>query len=112
MKPEVLDYEILTQTRALIADPKHWVRGAPFAKWINGQQFACALEIADSFCILGALSKVLGINSALEIRHNPAFHRLIEAMGGDPISYNDRHTHGEVLAMVDKALALTMARMK
>ncbi len=92
---------ILQRARARIASPANWLR-----RLDSANQHGCRVDpkhpSACRFCLLGAIQAEC--DSRLEVdvvcnwvidTHNPT-HAIV--------SYNDSHTHTEVLAAIDRAI--------
>ena len=95
--------EVLREARELISDPSHWTQGA-LARGIDGKasDVMYPLGCVVSWCASGACLRVGGLVEgyrALEL-----LRRAIGSRGA--ATYNDSHTHAEVLAMFTKAIAL------
>jgi hypothetical protein len=93
---EVNTKELLTKTRELIADPKHWRQGSNIGR--------------GSYCLLEALRAT--DNTIKMLTDTTAYKILAEetriALDGTPIGlarYNDTHSHADVIALLDKAIA-------
>jgi hypothetical protein len=90
--------EILIAGRALIADPEHWTQGA-IARNLENRSINSDRADACKFCSIGALNKCsTNKNSAPIIA-------LMVTMEGNVSCFNDTHTHAEVLAAWDRAIA-------
>ena len=97
--------ELLKAARALIRDPKCWTVGA-FARAADGGRVQAGDARAVSWCLAGALYH-LGL-FASEDRPGEAKKALVNALpgGGTTLAeFNDSHTHPEVLAVYDAAIA-------
>ncbi len=100
--------QILKEARALIADEKNWTQG-DYARSSLGNSTGVKNEDAECFCAIGALAKVQGITPNDDI--TGASYLALEASGGEQTlgfivaRYNDDHTHAEVLALFDRAIA-------
>ena len=93
--------EILKAGRELISDPARWTQGA-FARNETGESIF-ADEGAIRFCSIGAISKVCGKRCVSKF--------ACEVLGGFNVAlFNDTHTHAEVLAMWDRAIAAEEAK--
>lgn len=102
--------EILEHARALIADPEHWTRGA-CARRVDGLCVDMGDTSAHCFCSIGAVGR-----ATLDLDVYPSLSKTfdtLESLGipeGTPVdqsrlaTYNDSHTHEEVLAMFDRAI--------
>lgn len=78
---------LLMEARKLIASPDHWCQGSYNTK--GGRR-----------CAVGALAAIDGgdIDQSYEL--------LLAEMGGGAVSaFNDTHTHEEVIAAFDRAIA-------
>ncbi|MBN7804871.1 hypothetical protein JZX86_05770 [Agrobacterium rosae] len=100
--------QILRDARALIADEKNWTQG-DYAKNSFGHSTGVKNENANCFCAIGALAKVQGISPNDDI--TGASFLALEASGGAEklgfivARFNDDHTHAEVIALFDRAIA-------
>lgn len=100
--------QILIEGRELISDPKRWTQGQTALDasmqcvFPNSQKAVC-------WCSLGALAKVIDVDSsellADHVNAHDARHELSNAMGERVWAFNDRHTHEQVLAAWDQAIA-------
>lgn len=95
--------EQLKAAKALIEKPENWLQGKYSDK--NG------IQESTCFCSVGAIHRVLG-NGA----HAPDRNALTQAVGKvmgtdytDVTTYNDTHSHAEVMTMWDKAINLLEA---
>jgi hypothetical protein len=96
--------EVLTTGRELLADPKNWTQRT-LARNKAGESVEHPWDPkATCFCSIGAVHKVLGryqLDLKFEVK------RLLDCVaGGWMVSFNDRHTHAEVLEAWDKAIEL------
>ncbi|MCZ7496292.1 hypothetical protein O8B39_17465 [Agrobacterium rhizogenes] len=93
--------QILKEARALIADEKNWTQGA-FARDANGRSER--IDRAICFCSIGAIAKVARTNLG-----SPVPAPVLKALGVTAhcrlAQFNDSHTHPEVLALFDRAIA-------
>ncbi len=102
--------EILTEARELISDPERWLQGRTAAD-ARGVDVAPNSPKAVCWCSLGALAKVIDVNSSgLLTGHenaNDALCEMANAMSVVPSVwiFNDAHTHDQVLAAWDQAIA-------
>jgi len=90
--------ETLKAARHLISDPAKWTQGTIARDWTGKQTTADSID-AFCWCAVGALEKV-GSNAG-------PFRALRWAMPSgyrSIVSFNDSHTHAEVLALFDKAI--------
>lgn len=92
--------EILTLARAKIADEKNWCQ-ENFAKDIFNNGTPATSVTACAWCSLGALKRV-----AKYTNYSHAEILLSHYMDNCVAHFNDSHTHAEVLAAWDKAIAL------
>lgn len=86
--------EILRRAKALIADEQNWWDG-------------CG-ELGDRKCTLSAISSISWPrpDALYNWKGEAAMHRVVgESIG----AFNDSHTHAEVMAAFDKAIALAEA---
>lgn len=88
--------EFLRAARALIESPETWTQLRLYA---NGR-----------YCAVGALMAVPGLQSRCEA--DMALQGVLAGMGEEPALslFNDRHSHGEVLALFDRAIAYEEAK--
>jgi hypothetical protein len=101
--------ELLREARALIDTPEKWTQGA-FARDGKGDRVDELDKRACRFCASGATSRVTGIKSPAI---TPAYKAIQRAMGVGVFEvsvFNDQHTHAEVLAAFDKAIAAEEAK--
>lgn len=96
-------YEILTKAQDLIRDPKNWTQGA-YARTAIGTPVLSRDEDAVCFCSLGAISKAakdarLSVNTKSFLR--TAIRDRCEYASID--TFNDNHTHAEVMSAFDRA---------
>lgn len=97
--------EMLEKAKAVIADPSHWTQGW-FAKDAAGRDTFSLRSDAVCWCSMGALNKAgfgpWGETFAI------AFEAALVEIGydGGIASYNDNHTHEEVMKVWDRAIQL------
>jgi hypothetical protein len=94
--------ETLKAARQLITDPAKWTQGVA-ARNRLGSSIDPLAENAFCFCSLGAIRNVVASD-------DHAFERASDALRshsptGVAAAFNDTHTHAEVLALFDKAIA-------
>lgn len=99
--------ELLLAAKALIADKKNWTQGASAR---NKHNNPCQTESMDAvcFCSLGALARVTpyGSRNAVKLQAD-AITYLYKALPTPSLaSFNDHHTHEEVMEVWDKAIYL------
>lgn len=90
----------LTKARELISDPVRWTQGE-MARDSRGEQESACSEAAVKWCALGAIIRTAG-SSAVEMSATITLNRLLR---GSIAEYNDTHSHSEVLALFDAAIA-------
>lgn len=112
--------EILIAAKKLIEDEKNWIQGTyavddkgflSGARWGNEDDAVC-------FCSLGAIANVSGVRHGASGRFNPfgkewpqeAEDLLMEVVDSDIHTFNDTHTHAEVMEMWDKAIKLAIEK--
>ncbi len=89
--------ETLKAARKLITPKKNWTRGSIARNGATGRPVKVGSSLATCWCMEGAIRKV-----------NPycAFNLLVRETGmPTPFIFNDQHTHPEVLAAFDEAIA-------
>jgi hypothetical protein len=95
--------ETLRAARQLITDPAKWTQG-DYARDADGIDVAPEDEDAVCFCSYGAIASICGLNEDL-----PPFRHLHNVCGRmfkmSVIDLNDTHSHAEVLALFDAAIA-------
>ncbi len=94
--------ETLKAARQLITDPAKWTQGE-YARDADGNEVRAWSEDAACFCAYGAIQRVTGVED------NEADFFLMRACTKkfevEVIHLNDTHTHAEVLALFDAAIA-------
>lgn len=103
MKPS----EILRKAKALIDTPEKWTQGF-FALDINGKPVSENEFYACKFCSVGAILRTERVLT----NRIPAYDYLGKTMGTYIDKFNDTHTHAEVMAKWDEAIALAEADEK
>lgn len=99
MKPS----EILTAARAIIEKPENWTQGY-FARNKSYSPVHTDSAHACKFCAVGALHCIECDN------WRDAFDYASRINPNIPLAdFNDTHTHAEVLAMFDEAIATAIA---
>ena len=89
--------EILSAARAIIANEENWTQGR-YAKDKDGSSIGVNCSSAVCFCSIGAIYKItMSPSHAMEV--------LRKHMGDSIMAFNDGHTHKEVLAAWDEAIA-------
>lgn len=107
MRPELLDYELLSKARAWLKNRDHWIKHRMGA----GVKFNTTENLADAkaTCAIGALARAAGIEpSAIDGLHA---YRLLKGevppgYDGHVVYYNDAHTttHKDILALFTRAM--------
>lgn len=92
--------EVLIEARKLIEKPDGWCRGTD-AKDESGRCVRCDDPHARSFCAVGALARVSDKHE-FESAYL-ALRRGLPTRGG-VATFNDTHTHAEVIAAFDRAI--------
>lgn len=97
--------EVLTETRALLANPMHWTRGT-LARGGDGRVVDPLSNDARCWCLQGALTRV-----ALARPHSHGakiasqYALLLTIPSHQSLSeFGDRHNHRDVLAVLDRAM--------
>jgi len=96
--------DILKAAKAKIANPANWMQGF-YARDINGNELIGNEPGAVCFCAIGAIESVQGIEHHGNGWAERPVELLCEAANQQIAIYNDGHTHEEVLAVYDKAIA-------
>src|SRR5438128_2331837 len=96
--------ELLRNARALIAAPSNWTVNC-YARDAYNQKVEYHSPEAISFCALGALNRAYqeATNSCCAHPDLLSTDGVLHAQLG---VFNDAHTHQEVLALYDRAIAL------
>lgn len=110
------DLETLIAARAVIERPENWCQG--YAAMTSGGRPAFADNPkAVRFCALGAIGRVLG--RGIGLRTDPGVLALVAACPCAPdysvaivAPFNNTHTHPEVLALFDRAIATERAKLR
>ncbi|NTJ67561.1 hypothetical protein G6M50_06255 [Agrobacterium rhizogenes] len=99
--------EILKKARELLSDEKRWTKGF-YAVDIDGYAAHVDGNEACQFCAIGAIARVSGMTGA-EAEGSKSAEMLAKAAGIDRgchvPSFNDDHTHAEILDLFDCAIA-------
>lgn len=111
--------EALVKGRKLISDEERWTTGAS-ARDVNGNNVPSVDPTATCWCTIGAIGKIVfsdgDVNTCQETIFSGAIRSLeahvpYQKFGGRMIApFNDTHTHAEVLAVWDKAIAAERTR--
>lgn len=94
--------EVLIAARAKIADPANWTQH-DYARRKCGYAVNPTSTYAECWCAIGALAAVIG--DTVRAEKSVPYFELRDAMGLDIDDFNDTHTHAEVLAKFDEAIA-------
>lgn len=98
--------EILSEVEALLSDPTRWTQHAA-ARNTQGKGVAGAAADAVCWCPRGAVSRLaIGPDGMTSPNWEAAVAALDTVSGGNIATFNDSHTHAEVLAKVREARAL------
>lgn len=104
--------ELLIAAKAVIADPRKFTRGV-LARDVDGFCVPPNNPKAVCFCSVGALSHVTPLNHGADELNNDAFNYLYRVACANQYfgvaDYSDQHSHTEVMAMWDAAIALAVA---
>ncbi len=97
--PDKSVVETLKAARELISVPERWTQGES-ARGKTGRKVDFRGPYAVCWCSSGAVYKIGGPCTSMANRY------MDRATGGDYVTFNDTHTHPEVLAAFDKAIEL------
>jgi hypothetical protein len=95
---------VLRQARDLISDASRWTQGDN-ARNRFGQSCPLDSSAAVCWCAMGALKRV---NPALAWEARNALAKVID---DSVVTFNDQHSHAEVLAAFDQAIAQEEQRL-
>lgn len=99
--------QILKDARALIADEKSWTRGA-YAFDERGKKQVCPNQHSVCFCSVGALARAARVSPG-DIERSEVVGAILSVGNfeevGHLVEFNDSHSHAEVLALFDRAIA-------
>src|ERR1700743_869307 len=95
--------EILKDARELIADPSRWTQDS-YARDVDGKTTDPINPDAVCWCAVGAIMKVKGSVGSVIIQR-PLGPLAEYTNGTSLISFNDNHTHAEVLSVFDRSIA-------
>lgn len=98
--------ETLRAARKLIEKPENWCQWQ-YAMNADGDRVFVMADDATRWCLSGAMQRVCG---SFNGRGRPAYQALLDVVdtgsSGRAIPhFNDTHTHPEVLAVLDRAIA-------
>lgn len=97
--------EVLRQAKALIVNEQNWLQGS-FTTYVADEK---------CFCSLGAIANVLGVDNFKAAYSEPAILLKQQVLpfiienyspSGTFAIFNDNKTHGEVMEVFDKAIAV------
>lgn len=92
--------EILTAVRELLSDPARWVQNTHAVDG-HGKPCSARSERAAQWCLLGALNKCGTLpNGLMYDGYGKAAQRLFDATRGGIATYNDTHTHDEIMSLL------------
>lgn len=94
--------ELLIKARSFIENKDSWTQGY-FAKNSDGFGINPDNENAVCFCSWGAMEKAAG--HRLDLEDDNSLRHLKQFMDYNIPKFNDHHTHAEVLAAFDAAIA-------
>lgn len=104
-RPSIVD--VLQRARELITDENNWCQGV-YALNRHGRIVNVEDRFAVRFCMNGALARAAGL-SINEVEKGEIMRHLRPFLNGNNLHFahrfNDDHTHAEVLAAFDKAIA-------
>ena len=94
--------ETLKAARDLISDPARWTQGE-YARDADGEEVKAWSEDAACFCAYGAIQRFTEReDSEVDFYLKKA---CSEKFQSDVVTINDTHTHAEVIALFDAAIA-------
>ncbi len=95
--------ETLRAARQLISDPAKWTQGE-MARDADGNGISANNDLATCYCSFGAIQFVNKESTQIAAsRHLD--HLCLSKFGISVDVFNDTHTHAEVLALFDAAIA-------
>lgn len=92
----------------LIKKPHAWTQGC-YARRADGIACNVFAHSAACFCAIGALCKITGRCVEREVVEELELALLFKAAGADVGSFNDGHSHAEVMSMYHRAIAMAGA---
>lgn len=96
--------DILRSARDLISDEKRWTQSAE-ARDDRGSEIRALSPKATCFCAIGAIAKASEyVHFSNEINARDLLRKQLGG-GHTIVSFNDTHTHAEVLAVFDRAIS-------
>lgn len=94
--------DVLKAARALIEKPENWTQGA-MSRNADGSGHWWDAEGATCFCLMGAIARAAARRGS---RAQGAIVAIRSVIGSHLIAaYNDIHTHDEIIAALDRAIA-------
>lgn len=93
--------EVLIAARAKIADPANWTQGE-CARDSTGKEVHSSSDRAVCWCSIGAIANTIALDGGV---FNNVITELEFVIPGGISTFNDTHTHAEVLAKFDEAIA-------
>lgn len=97
--------QLLMSAKALIQDPNNWTQHV-LARDGRNNLVSIASDDACKYCAEGAAMKVTAHSEGHiweQVRY--ALYIALPLSAGSVVAYNDTHTHEEVLALFDRAIA-------
>ena len=95
--------ETLRAARDLISDPARWTQDE-LARDADGEEICPTEELAVCYCSFGAIQRFTKENEMTDA-DNHLQDVCLRLFGISVIELNDTHTHAEVLALFDAAIA-------
>ncbi len=99
---------ILKRSRQWLDDPDHWCQGIA-AQTKEGRATYNSNGDAHRFCLLGATARFRDLTEPgwkARTRADDWIEKALPGRSKNIAYYNDRHKHAEVLALLDRAIAL------
>ena len=99
--------ELYKEARQILSDPTHWTIGS-FARSKTGRDVSPLDPEAVSFCLLGVLAKVNGLNRKYNDTHDlSSYIRSHLPEGANLVCFNDDPLtkHEDVLDLLDRTIA-------
>jgi hypothetical protein len=102
----VTTLDVLQAARNLISDPAHWTQGY-WARTADGDLVQPEHPMAVCWCVAGAVNKVGLLDKKAIWMAIIALETILDVTPWKRLlfDYNDEHTHAEVLALLDRAIA-------
>lgn len=99
----------LMKARELISDPLHWVQGT-YCTSIGGHKMYCAAGAIYHALDVAADGPIPESGKLFLLMDQTFSALMVDQHSVDVEGYNDNHTHDEVLALFDKAIAREIVR--